>query len=295
MIKKLYILCFVFVFSSNAFAQFVGKDNLSIALFYMQKTELDSAQKFIDLSINDAELNTQAKTWYYRGYIYKDLYKAREKTNKQSPYRLTAIESLHKMQAIGGEEFKESSSNMLKYLASTLYNDAVRSLNPKDYKVAISSFELYKGSMKSSNPSATFKTQDVKFKMALASMLNKHTEASAVIDTVQVLYIKELYVEILAIDGETPGANYNLATIYYNEAVELIKNMDYDSDIIELNKVQDYCIDIFLKSLPYMKKAYDLNYKRKETLLGLSNIYYGLNDIEKSDQYKKELEELEKE
>ena len=66
-------------------------------------------------------------------------------------------------------------------------------------------------------------------------------------------------------------------------------------DILKLNEIQDYCIEIFLKGLPYMKKSYDLNYKRKETLIGLSNIYYGLNDIEKSEQYKKELEELEKE
>ena len=33
--------------------------------------------------------------------------------------------------------------------------------------------------------------------------------------------------------------------------------------------------------------------KRKETLIGLSTIYYGLNDIEKSDYYKNELADLE--
>ena len=43
-----------------------------------------------------------------------------------------------------------------------------------------------------------------------------------------------------------------------------------------------------------MIKSYDLEYKRKETLVGLSNIYYGLNDMEKSEFHKKELEGLEK-
>lgn len=149
--------------------------------------------------------------------------------------------------------------------------------------------------MEKAVPSTDFKGQDVKFKMALASMLNRPADTELGLDSTQKDYVKKLYTEILEIDTNNPGANYNLATLYYNEAADIINNMDYDMDIMELNKVQDYCIDIFLKGLPYMKKSYDLRYKQKETLIGLSNIYYGLNDIEKSEQYKKELEELEKE
>ena len=100
---------------------------------------------------------------------------------------------------------------------------------------------------------------------------------------------------MLVIDTNNAGANYNLGILYYNEAADIINNMDYDMDIMRLNEVQDYCIEIFLSSLPFMKKSYDLGYKRKETLVGLSNIYYGLNDMEKSEFYKKELEDMEKE
>ena len=284
------------VISNAAFSQFIGKDPLSVALFYMQKTELDSAKKYIDIATTDNELNKQAKTWYYTGFLYKDLYKAKQKNDKDSPYRLQAIDALKKMQKLDTVgEFSESSSKILKYLASTLYNDAARLLDPENYKKAITNYELYKETMKASNPNSDFTSQDVKFKMALASMLNKPADTEQGLDSAQSDYIKNLYIEILEIDPNNPGANYNLATLYYNEAADIINNMDYDMDIIKLNEIQDYCIDIFLKGLPYMKKSYELNYKRKETLIGLSNIYYGLNDIEKSEQYKKELEELEKE
>lgn len=296
MTKKISILLFVLAFSHTAFSQFVGRDHLSVALYYMQKTELDSAKKYIDLAVEDEALSTEAKTWYYKGFVYKDLYKSREKTNKNSPYRLEAIKAFDVMKPLDVEnEFAESTSKMLKYLASTLYNDAVRSLSPETYSQAINHYDLYKKTMKEALPSTDFNSQDVKFKMALASMLNKPAETDAGLDSIQVIYIKKLYSEILEIDENNPGANYNLATLYYNEAADIINNMDYDMDILHLNKIQDNCIEIFLKGLPYMKKSYDLNYKRRETLIGLSNIYYGLNDVEKSEQYKKELEELEKE
>ena len=79
------------------------------------------------------------------------------------------------------------------------------------------------------------------------------------------------------------------------KGAEIINKMDFDMDIISLNRVQDYCIGLFLSGLPYMEKSYHLNYRKKETLLGLSNIYYGLNDMEKSEAYKKELQDLETE
>jgi hypothetical protein len=278
------------------FGQFVGKDNLSISLFYMQKSELDSAQLYIDKAVTDDDLKTAAKTWYYKGFIYKELYKKKEKDDKTSSYRLTAISSFEEMLRLEGkEEFKESSAKILKYLASTLYNDAARLLDPTNYPTAISNYDLFRSTMLLSNPATDLKSRDVKFKLALASMLNRPAETAAGLDSTTAYQIKDLYKEILEAEPDNPAANYNLAILYYNEAADIINNMDYDMDIMKLNEVQDYCIEIFLKALPPMKKSYELGYKRKETLIGLSNIYYGLNDMNKSDFFKNELKILETE
>ena len=282
--------------TSSVFGQFVGKDNLSVSLFYLQKVELDSAKKYIDLAVEDEALKDQAKTWYYKGYIYKDLYKTREKTNRLSPLRLTSIEAFKTMLTLEGkEEFSESAGKILKYEASTIYNDAARMLDDQKYENAIGNYELYRSTMLLINPEEDLTRRDVKFKLALASSLNRTAESEKGLDSTQTEQIKALYIEVLTLDTNNAGANYNLGILYYNEAADVINNMDYDIDLFKLNEVQDYCTEIFLASLPYMKKSYDLNYRRKETLVGLSNIYYGLNDMEKSEFYKKELDDMEKE
>ena len=294
--KKIYILFIVSILTGSVSGQFVGKDNLSIALFYLQKNELDSAKSRIDLASTDDVLKETAKTWYYKGFIYKELYKKKDKENKTSPYRITSIEAFEKMFTMSNkEEFTQSASKILKYEASTLYNDAARMLDPENYKTAVSNYGLFRKTMLLVDKDANLNSRDVQFKLALASMLNRPADGKTEVDSVNIYQVKNLYSEVLAIDTNNPGANYNLGILYYNEAAEIINHMDYDMDIMSLNAVQDYCIGIFLKSLPFMKKSYDLGYKRRETLIGLSNIYYGLNDLEKSEAYKKELQDLEKE
>ena len=294
--RKLYILLILSMLTSSMFGQFVGKDDLSVSLFYLQKSELDSAKKYIDLAVLDEALVREAKTWYYRGYIYKNLYKATERENKVSPLRLMSIAAFEKMGTLNGkEELLISANKILKYEASTLYNDAVRMLNPEQYKVAESNFELYKKTMLLADSNVKLSGRDVKFKLALASMLSGAGEEDVVLDSLQMVQIKGLYLKILEVDSNNATANYNLAILYYNEGADIINELDYDLDLITFNKVQDLCIDLFLQGLPYMKKSYDLMYKRQETLVGLSNIYYGLNDMERSEFYKEELEGLEKE
>ncbi|MCB0381302.1 MAG: hypothetical protein KDD24_08595, partial [Flavobacteriales bacterium] len=105
--------------------------------------------------------------------------------------------------------------------------------------------------------------------------------------------VKTIYKDILSLDQNNGSANYNLGIMYYNEAVEIINKMDYDMDLERLNELQDVCINLFMKSLPYMLKSYELGYNINETLKGLENIYHGLNDTEKEEFYKKILKDLE--
>ena len=72
-------------------------------------------------------------------------------------------------------------------------------------------------------------------------------------------------------------------------SVEIVKKMDYGLDLLELTMMQDQLFDIFRTSLPFMKKAYDLNPKRRETMIGLEGIYFSMNDVEKSELFKKKI------
>lgn len=296
MTKRIYILFLTILFTQLVFGQFIGKDAVSKALFYLQKNELDSAKKYIDEASLDQELITQPKTWYYKSLIYKDLYKLNEKDNKNSPLRLTAVESLKKLNEVDtGKEFSESAQKMMTYLASTFYNDAARSLNPQGYKNAENYYAKYRELMILSATDVNLTQQDVKFKLALASMINQDLEKQPKKDSIKVFEVLNLYHTVLSIDSNNGTAHYSIGIIYYNEAADLINNMDYDMDLEKLDKMQDTCINLFLQSLPYMLKCYDLKYNLKETLIGLINIYHGLNDTEKEEFYKKELKNLEPE
>lgn len=291
--KRIYILLLILLLCKLSFAQFVGKDGVSKALFYLQKSELDSAKKYIDEASVDSSLMKEAKTWYYKGFVYKELYKTIEKDDKNSSYRLEAISALKTLIEVDAQkEFAESASKMLNYLASTLYNDAARSLTPSTYELAQDNFSKFKSTMMLSNPQANLVDQDVKFKLALASMLNQNALQNNQLDSAKKDQIRSLYEEVIELDPNNGSANYSVGILYYNEAADIINNMDYDMDLEKLNELQDVCIDLFLKALPYMIKSYELGYNPKETLIGLGNIYHGLNDEEKENKYRKELEQL---
>lgn len=89
-------------------------------------------------------------------------------------------------------------------------------------------------------------------------------------------------------------ANYFLAIHYYNQGVALIENMNFDADREELISIQDNVKALFEKTVPYAEKAYSINPKAIKTLTMLSGIYFGMNEMEKHDFYKKLLLEYNK-
>jgi hypothetical protein len=84
--------------------------------------------------------------------------------------------------------------------------------------------------------------------------------------------------------------NYNKGLTHYNKAVELIRNGGNDLALSQLDTLQKNAINEFRLALPYFENAYKINSKDENTLLALSGIHFGLNEQEKYDKYKKELE-----
>lgn len=271
-------------------------ERFNAAYKFFQDGQIDSAKANIDLAVLHPETMNDGQTWYLRGFIYKSIYNKSEKGNKQSPKRLEALLSFKKSIEIdtSRENIQENVKN-IKYLATTLYNDAGASLDSIDYKIAISNFEKFKEyySLVDPNP-ANIKQKDIEFSLAIATLYTKTFESDRKGKAEFLKLAKDMYNKILAIDPNNISANYNMGLLFYNQAVNLINQSDYDLDIVALNDIQDNSINLFKESLPFMEKAYDLDPKRRETLLGLSGIYFSLNEFEKSNMYKQKLEEIEK-
>lgn len=98
---------------------------------------------------------------------------------------------------------------------------------------------------------------------------------------------KKIYESILAQDEYNWAANYNLGAMLYHRAVFKIKQLDYETDIFTVERVQDECIKLFFSALPYLKRAYELNPKEEIISKSLSELYLSLNDEKKAAQFKK--------
>lgn len=291
-IKWIMILGWLFLTTVQLHAQ---QSKVAAAYDFLQKGSYDSAKVTIDAAVLHPDTKNDGQAWYLRGFVYKSIYNQREKADRQSPSRLIALESFKYSLSIDTSlENKQENIKNIKYLATTLYNDAAASLDPVDYKIAIDNFEKFIQyySLVDDSP-ANLKQKKIDFNLAIASVYTKMYEN----DRQKLEYLnlaKQTYNKILEVDPNNISANYNMGILYYNQAVNLINQSDYDIDIVALSDIQDNSIKLFKESLPFMEKAYSLDPRRKETLLGLSGIYFSLNEFEKSNMFKQKLEEIEK-
>ena len=96
---------------------------------------------------------------------------------------------------------------------------------------------------------------------------------------------KDIYESILQSDPYNWSANYNLGSLLYKRAVFKIKKLDYETDIFEIEKIQDECIRLFFSALPYLKNAYNANPQEELVVKSLSDLYFSLNNETKAVEY----------
>ena len=261
--------------------------------FLLQK-QLDSAKAAIDIAIVLPETANEISTWYIRGFIYKTIFNERERSNPDSPARLESLKSFKRMLSFNGtQEDIQQATGGIKYLTTTIYNDVGDNLDSIHYKKAIAMFEIFKEYYPLVDSSKiNIQKKDIEFLRALASTYTEKYLSNK--SSTEFLNLsKATYNKILAMEPDNLFANYNMGILYYNQAVDLINQSDYDLDIVALSDIQDNSITLFKQSLPFMEKAYSFDPNRKETLLGLSGIYFSLNEFEKSDLIKQKLKEIE--
>ncbi len=290
-IKRTIILSFLLLLAVASNAQ---QSKVTAAYTFLQQSKLDSAKACIDAAVVHPETQMDGQAWYIRGFVYKTIYNQNEKANKESKSRIEALISFKKSLTIdtSRENVQENIKN-IKYLATTLYNDAAASLDTIDYKIAVRNFDIFREYYKlvDSSP-ANFKQKEVDFANAIATVYTRIYEGDRKGKVDFLNLAKAEYNKALSFDPNNINANYNMGILYYNQAVNLINQSDYDLDIVALNDVQDNSINLFKSSLPFMEKAYSLDPNRRETLLGLSGIYFSLNEKEKSNEFKQKLEQI---
>lgn len=254
---------------------------------------LPGARQLLDKAVKDATLANSPETWVLRGFVYKDLYKAETPGPSADLLRDEALASLYMGKETDTEKvYAKNIAQAYDFLTKTIYNDAAKALNDLDHQRGILLYAKYKEACIRFDPKESFTARDIEFDNALGTVYTKiYTQDRN--DTVWYHKAAEVYKKVLARDPENYGANYNLATLYYNRGVSNIKAIDAENDIPSLKQIQEVSREFFLQALPYMTKAHDLNPKRKETILGLESIHYSLQDVDESERFRLLYEEIE--
>ena len=259
-----------------------------------QAKQFTKARSVIDEAIDHPELSADAYAWLIRGYIYKDIYKRVDKGDPNSSAREQALEFAMKAMELDttkDQVFFSDGYKLYDHLVKTYYNDAARAMNQMDHKEAQRYFEKYETTVRILTPDADLDQKEVEFFNALATVYTKLYNE----DREKLEYFKSAissYQKVMYIDKENYGANYNMATMWYNRGVYNIQQISPENDIPSINRIQEVSKEFFMQALPYMLKAFEQDSTRKETLMGLEGIYYSLQDIEKSDQYRAKIKEL---
>ncbi|MDA0682067.1 MAG: hypothetical protein O2781_01810 [Bacteroidetes bacterium] len=100
------------------------------------------------------------------------------------------------------------------------------------------------------------------------------------------------YKASLAINPDAFGTNYNLGALYFNAGVAINNKANDTSNNKLFEKLKKEAEASFAKALPFLETAYELNGEDKNTLLSLKQLYYLSGDYKKSEEMKKQIEEL---
>jgi tetratricopeptide (TPR) repeat protein len=260
-----------------------------------QSGDLPGARRTLDEAVKSPDFSHSPEAWVLRGFVYKDIFKAMPPGPEADVIRDEALASLFTSTVVDtAKEYSQSSLQAYDFLCKTTYNDAARALNDLNEERALALYAKYKENVLRLDPSHRFHDRDIEFNNALGTVytkrFNQDREDSTWFDKAVALYKR-----VLQLDSNNYGANYNLATLYYNRGVYNIQRISSNTDIPSIQQIQDVSREYFTQALPYMLKAHNMNPKRRETLLGLEGIHYSLQDTEKSEEYRHKYEALDQE
>lgn len=255
------------------------------AILFYQENQFDKAMVYIDSALANPKEANDAYTWYVKGMIYKDHFKANQLNDIESPSRVTAIESFKKCIDLDtkGDHTSNATTN-IKFLAGTFYNEMVRHMDTVNFEKAEPLYNKYKETMKLVNPDMDFTKNDKEVYLFLGAQIGRKFNFKK--EKVTQKYFDmavNVFNRVIALDSNDCNAHYQIAQLYYNYGVETILSLDDTTPLEKVIEAQDKCVALFQKSLPHMKKAYQLSNckSKKELLRALMGIYYQLNEMDK--------------
>lgn len=281
------------VFCHSYYAQ---NDLLFEAQKLCNEKKFDLALPMIEKIIVHPETKNDPSSWHIRSYAYLQLYKQAGPGNITKVSLLdTSINSARfSMKLDTTNELLENNKSFVKFGASSYFKISAillqDSLNSSKSEIYYSKYKKYTSII---NPSFDFKPKDIEYYNTMGSLFAdlymKNNFNQKYGDVAKYALLK-----VLEIDNKNISANINLGILYYNQGATLMRMMDYDVDLAQLDVIQENAKKLFKQSLPFMIKVYELDPKAEKALESLQGIYSALLDEEKANEFKQKKEALNK-
>ena len=246
------------------------------------------ARLCVDSLVLDSVTKDDFISWTLRSFIYFDIYKRTEKNKLNSDLRDTIISSILKSNSLNpDEDYAKDNKKLLQYIGAGYFNLAKKMLEDSvNEEKSLIAFNRFKEIYKILEPNINFKQKDIEYNLSVGSIFsdifikdNNNTKAQ---NTAKVALLK-----VIELDSDNESANINLGLMYYNQAVNLSKELDYGADFTQIDFIQENMIKLAKQSEQFIFKVYSKNNKNVRSVEALFYLYRMLLDEPKSDEFKK--------
>ncbi|MBN2174477.1 MAG: tetratricopeptide repeat protein, partial [Bacteroidales bacterium] len=225
--KKLLIVLLSVLFVANLG---YGQSNKVVSAFnYHRNGKLDKAKENIDAAIENEKTMGDAKTWFYRGNIYIDIYRSDDENYKNlDPDALNKAYDSYKraMELDEKDQYKLDILQRMPIVGEAYFNDGANKYN--------------KGMAAISDNDSTLAQSEFKQSMnSFQKAFDIYSEAGT-IDTTTIYYIsvaaelageydiaKENLKRLIDMDYPEPSVYSSLASIYYRQDKDVAKAEEY--------------------------------------------------------------------
>ena len=245
---------------------------------------IELARLCVDSLVLDSVTKDDFISWTLRSFIYFDIYKRTEKNKLNSDLRDTIISSILKSNSLNPDEtYAGNNKKLLQNIGAGYFNLAKKMLEDSvNEEKSLIAFNRYKGIYKILEPDNNFKQKDIEYNLTIGSIFseffikdNNNTKAQ---NTAKVALLK-----VIELDPGNESANINLGLMYYNQAVNLSKELDYGADFTQIDFIQENMIKLAKQSEQFIFKVYSKNNKNVRSVEALFYLYRMLLDEPKSD------------
>ena len=249
---------------------------------------IELARLCVDSLVLDSVTKDDFISWTLRSFIYFDIYKRTEKNKLNSDLRDTIISSILKSNRLNPDEtYAGNNKKLLQNIGAGYFNLAKKMLEDSvNEEKSLIAFNRFKEIYKILEPDINFKQKDIEYNLTIGSIFseffikdNNNTKAQ---NTAKVALLK-----VIELDPSNESANINLGLMYYNQAVNLSKELGYGADFTQIDFIQENMIKLAKQSEQFIFKVYSKNNKNVRSVEALFYLYRMLLDEPKSDEFKK--------